>query len=176
MAILHENKYLEINDQKSKFFYDIILNKEIIKPSRIKKFWSEKFDLTLDDKIWENIFENKVKNVHEKKISVFNFKLLHNIIPCGYIVNKWNHQVSSQCNICNTKHDISHMIFDCINVKDIWMHMEDILNVKISYMKVVLGYSFHSKTKNTMFLDYLIAIVAFCAYKHWLQCNMMELT
>ena len=40
------------------------------------------------------------------------------ILPCGYVVSKWNHLVLKECNF---KEDIIHMLYEFSRIKYIWI-------------------------------------------------------
>ena len=112
---------------KSKMFYNILLKQIFIEPTAIKLKWEDEFSLDLNDNDWKNIFTTRVKNIPDKKVAMFNYKVLHNILPCGYIVNKWDNKTPAICPKCPERHTIKHMLFECDEIKGIWVQLSTCL-------------------------------------------------
>ena len=57
--------------------------------------WSVEFSFENTVNIWCYIYVQKFKCLNDNKLAEFNFKVLNNILPCGYILSKWNHNVEN---------------------------------------------------------------------------------
>ena len=55
----------------------------------------------------------RIKTMPDKKLAEFNFKVMQNNLICGHYLSKWQDSVNENCEICNTVHDIPHLLFDC---------------------------------------------------------------
>ena len=86
------------------------------------------------------------------KLSEFNFKLLHNIVPCGYVLSKWQCNINVKCEVCGEVESTKHMLFECERVKCIWKLISVALKCDISWKRVICGYPNYevSKKINTM--------------------------
>ena len=85
----HGNSISIITSQKSSFFYDILRSKMYVKPY-LENSWEHVFNTSSGHWNWKAIYTRKLINVKHRKLAEFNFKVLHNILPCGKIVSKWD--------------------------------------------------------------------------------------
>ena len=168
-TITHKNKIFSAINQKSKFFYSILVGKKIIQPLAIK-FWKNHFDLDASEVRWKNICMRKVILCPVKKLAEFNYKMLNNILPCGYYVNKWNKTVQPKCSKCDIIHDVKHMLFDCNDVNLIWQKVGETLNINFTWKKIVFGFGSASKfARNSIKLNNITSLLCFLFYKMWIQ-------
>ena len=86
----------------------MLLNKKIT-PHYMKKRWQCIFEIKLLDEDWSNIYRRKIKNQLCTKCSEFNYKLIHNLIYSGYIINKWNKSIPNTCRLCKNSDTAKHM-------------------------------------------------------------------
>ena len=56
-----------------------------------------------DKNIWQNIYHSKAKEIFEKSVAEFKYKLLNNILNNNYIVSKWKKEVQKYCSVCFTQ-------------------------------------------------------------------------
>ena len=99
-----------------KQFYINLIDLTFIPPS-INKWIQLIGDISEKDK--EKSFKVKIK-MADKKLSEHNYKIITNILPCGYIVSKWDKSVSDNCVLCKEKHDLVHLLFTCVFAKEAW--------------------------------------------------------
>ena len=57
--------------------------------------------------------QTKTKSYYPKiiKIAEFNYKILQNILPCGKVLHKWQHDISDKCNHCGEIETVEHNAF-----------------------------------------------------------------
>ena len=151
-----------IKDQKSKFFYKCLVQQKE-QPSYMQNVW-EKIFTTNDtsDIDWPIAFTKKVKNIPDKKIAEFNYKILNNLLPCNKNLFQWKLKKDPLCMYCNEIQDIRHLLFDCKIIDDLWKILEKNNDIKITWKNIVLGHSCNNDIK------VLLSTVAFCIYKRWL--------
>ncbi len=75
-----------------------------------------------------------------KKIAEFNYKLLHRIITCRYIVSQWKNDVTPYCLYCHDIETVEHMIYNCPEAQNIWKCIDTIMNINIKWKHVAIGY------------------------------------
>ena len=129
--------------------------------------WCALFDAPKFYTYWSNIFTNKIKAMYYKKFAEFNFKILHNILPCGYLVNKWNKKVKSDCMLCNEPQTTKHLLFNCKNVGLVWKNISAILKWKITWKDIVIGKQY-GEYKGP-FRNTLLTIICYAIHKQWLK-------
>ncbi len=148
--------FIEINDQKSKFFYQILISKKFQR-SPMELIWSRKFNFINDGSSWENIYKEKIVKEKYKKFAEFNFKLLHNILPCGNIVSKWNRNVNKLCAYCNDVETVEHIYYDCARIQSLWSDIGKKLDMNIQLKHLIIGY--HDNSMITYFRNRLFSII-----------------
>ena len=108
--------------------------------------------------MWKNIYTDRIRNIQDRKIAEFNFKLLHRILPCGRLIANWNVKVSQYCDFCGETETVEHMIFSCRIIQEIWNMVNSVLKVTIQYRHNIIGFVNHLSTD----LSHCITIVAYC--------------
>ena len=81
----------------------------------------------------------KIKTIPCKKISEFNYKILHNLLVTGYILSKWNKNIPPECLSCGAIDTPEHLLFQCNRVKTIWNKVGTLLKVDLSWKHIVIG-------------------------------------
>ena len=56
-------------------------------------------------------FSTKVAQEKEIKLKEFNFKLLHNILPCNKNLAKWRIKPNDRCDVCGQSQAVKHTHF-----------------------------------------------------------------
>ena len=117
------------------------------------------------------VYLRKVKQIPCKRIAEFNFKLLQNLLITGYILSKWNKNISPVCVFCNEIDTPEHQLFICNRVEGIWKDIGSALKMKLSYKHIILGLDqenvhFVNSARNT-----IISIVAYAIYCTWVKCE-----
>ena len=163
--ILYRNKYYNIKFQKSKFYYKCLLLK-IHTRGNMESIWARAFNFHNCESTWINIYKQKIISVNVVKIAEFNFKVLHNIIPCGKILNKWQGHISDKCESCNQIETTEHMLYSCNKITSIWEKVSLVLKMNIKWKNIVCGLPSSENSKNVCFLNFVISIVAYSIFKH----------
>ena len=101
-----------------------------------------------DRKFCQNIYRSKLKEIFDKRVIEFNYKLLNNILNNNYMVSKWNKQVQKYCSVCYTRVENSrHLIYECKNVVQIWNIVSHTLNFDVSWIYIILGFYYDNTQK-----------------------------
>ena len=103
---------------KSRYIYCLLLKNKSVRPYSEKK-WERILNISLSHNEWSNIYCNNFCPIKYKKLCEFKYKILLDILLCGYTVNKWNSTVSSICKYYNIKESITHMLYECKKIKPI---------------------------------------------------------
>ena len=101
----------------------------------------------------------------DKKIAEFNFKVMKNILICGHYLSKWQDSVNENCEICNTVHDIPHLLFDCDLAQYIWKKAGKALNYEFNKYEIIIIY----ESRNMIPINYMITIISYSLYKFWIE-------
>ena len=83
-------------------------------------------------------------------MSICHFKSIHQILICGKIFSKWEINVSQNCNLCNKEDDISHMLFTCVMVRNVWKDVSYVLQCELKLEHIILYHNenYHSNIDN----------------------------
>ncbi len=98
-----------------------------------------------------------------KRIAEFNYKLLHRIITCRYLVSKWKNDVTPYCLYCHNIETVEHMIFNCPEAQNIWKRIGTIMNINIKWKHVAIGYMHINR--NNLVRNTVFSFIPFCIYK-----------
>lgn len=123
----------------------------------------EKFRLPFDMSE-ETVFSRRICMEQEMKLKEFNFKLLHNILPCNSNLKKWKIRDSDSCDICNMDHTVMHLLFDCKHVFYIWNKVNIALGWTVEQYNIICG----STSENYKLDNIVITAISFFIYKEWL--------
>ena len=96
---------------KSKQAYQMLLKNKLELISCMSLYLSDyctKVNISL-----EEAFQEKLCNEKEIKVKEFNFKIMHNILPCNYKLYKWKKIDNYNCDVCGIKQDMG-IVRKCI--------------------------------------------------------------
>ena len=100
---------------------------------------------------------------HEIKIADFNYKLLHNIIPTGKNLLKWNKIDNASCIYCRKYiHDIKHMLWDCSCVYNMWKIIGNALDCVFNFQIIILGKEMFTHVNR------VISLICYLIFKKYL--------
>ena len=114
----------------------------------------DEFDFT-------SCYKRKILYIPNKQLAYFNFKILHNILPCGKMLCKWKKLVTEKCASCGSEHTVEHMLFSCPSIRFIWT-LTEIYYLDIKWHDIVLG------RENSQIFNFVSSIIAFCLFKNGL--------
>ena len=138
--ILVGDKLFDIACFSCKFNYDILISNHKLLGNKMEDFYSNEFKIENRQATWKNIYLQKLINIRIGKLRDFNFKVLHGILPCGYLLSKWHSEIRKSCNICGQIETIKHMLFECTTVKAIWRKVSLAIKINIQWKHIVTGF------------------------------------
>ena len=164
LRILHRNKHYVIMDNNSKFFYNII--KDTVCERNYMEFtWSTLFGFSNSTDIWNSIYRQKVTDCYIKKLAEFSFKILHNILPCGQSLSKWEKDISPNCEYCNLTETPEHMLFSCKRVKAIWLKISDKLHMDVRWKHLVCGFIKRHDSTKIQFYNLILTLIMYAIFR-----------
>ena len=170
IKILHGNRIFTVLDQNSKFFYEIFKSR-LNERNYMEHILSLKFMFPNNVDIWESIYIQKIKNMYVKKLAEFNFKILHNILPCGKNLSKWQKDISKFCDFCKLPETPEHMLFECTRVQDIWSNISTILKMDIRWKNLLCGFIKRDLTPKIEFYNLIFTIVMYAIFRQNSKCK-----
>ena len=121
---------VSIKNVKSTVFYNILVQ-NIGTRHHMKKCWNLKFKKNCQKIDWQNVYLRKGKLIPCKKIAEFNYKLLQNLLIMGYILSKWNKNISFTCIYCHENNTPEHLLFYCNHTKIIGEDISSALKLNV---------------------------------------------
>ena len=109
---------------------------------------------------FEFVYLNKIIGIRDLKIAEFNFKLLHQILPCKTFLCKIGVIPDNRCAWCDKGESIEHMLFTCPSIGNIWNIIAKMLKIKLTNEMLAMS------TKNVE-KDWLISLVQYLIFKRW---------
>ena len=103
--------------------------------------------------------------MYDKKLAEFNFKILHNIVPSGYVISKWEKSVSPKCLFCGINETTEHMLFSCERISVMWQNISKILNINITWKVLVCGFIQRHTSQKVDFINMMLAIILYSVFK-----------
>ena len=87
------------------------------------KQWQAKLGPNFDRLIHEKSFRNIRTVTNITKYRDFQFRLLHNKIFCNDVLFHWGIKDSQQCDYCPEKQTVTHLFYDCTQIRDFWFKL-----------------------------------------------------
>ena len=124
----------------------------------------------LGDRVEEDevlAFSTKVAQEKEIKLKEFNFKLLHNILPCNKNLAKWRIKPNDRCDVCGQSQTVKYLLYSCIYVKPLWRVTENVLGVDVSFERMLGLDVFFAHNA-------IVTLIGFLIYKEWLLYSLAD--
>ena len=161
---MFKNKLYCIKGCKSKLFY-MILTDKCKSRGNMETIYSKQFIFPNHIILWRNIYSQKTVDLKIPKLCEFNYKLLHNILPCGKVLYKWKKVQNDKCDHCGLQESAEHMLFSCNRIRNIWKLVSDVLKVNIGWKQIICGYPNHRDNPKICAINYIITIIAYAIFK-----------
>ena len=65
------------------------------------------------------------KATKDIQLSMFQFKIVHHILPTNATSHKFDIKEHDRCHLCAEKQTITHLFVTCPNVQQFWTHFTD---------------------------------------------------
>ena len=163
--LLNTGKHIiQITNQKSNFFYGI-LRENKFKRNYMEKVWNRTFDFHINTNRWSTIYIQNIVDIKDSKLSEFKYNILNNLIPCNSILYKWKRADTDKCSYCDQVETVTHMLYKCSRVNDLWKKIGSSLKLDIQWKHLVLGLQFDNECG---YSNNLILVITLCTlYKFW---------
>lgn len=170
MLFYNGKSFVDLKTEKSSMYYKILLKQKVTR-HYMEKVWQTKFKRIHSIADWKNIYVRKIKSIPCTKLREFNYKLIHNLIYPGYILNKWKPSVSRNCSYCSKLETTEHLLFECSRVEMMWKTIGEAIQVDLKFYHVIIGLDetyaeVTNKAKNT-----LITVICYSIFVSWIRCG-----
>ena len=123
----------------SKIIYSVLLSQKA-EHHYLQLSCENTLNITPGKRGWAEIYKRKIKNIVYKKLSEFNFKILHKIVFTGCIINKWNKNISANCLYCDERENPYHILYGCSRITNFWEYYSKISQSNITWKSIIIGY------------------------------------
>ena len=125
--------------------------------------------------------EGKINDIHslvfkitkETKLSIFQFKLVHNILPHRILLHKMGIVVSPGCLDCNNPETVSHMLVSCPMLEMFWSNALSWWNTnsvyKVSFNEFHILFGYNADDRKTYLLNYYFLTGKFYIFRQKLN-------
>lgn len=157
------NEIYAFKSCKSRFFYHAIVDEKLGTPQN-REVLMRIFDI--DEVNLAKAFERKISSIKDKKLCEFNFKILHNILPCNVNLVKWKKRNCEMCKLCNVAETIEHLLYNCSYANGIWNDFKQKTGFNICYKDIVIG------SENSPRTNWLVTLIAYAIFVKWCAENL----
>ena len=105
----------------------------------------------------------------EVKIIMFQYKVIHNVLPTRATLYRDGLLENAICNLCSTEEQtLHHMLMSCVvttgfcSLFQNWWHRITSENIKLSISHILYGW--HDRTKHWQVLNYCLLIAKYCIF------------
>ena len=173
VSLIFNNKVYGISNQKSRFFYSILTSK-IVTRLPMESIYSREFNFQNQTALWQSIYKQKLCDLKIKNLEEFNYKLLNNIVPCGYVINKWKANIPKYCDVCGELETTKHMLYDCDRINQIWRTISSSIKCNIEWKTIVCGFPGYSASKKLFSINFVISVIAYAIFKENSYCKFND--
>ena len=139
--------------------------------------WTDSFKKQFENNEWHNIFTLPKKTTLDSQTRIFQYKILHKILPTNKLLYIYNIKDDPSCDKCpNTIVDLEHSLHLCPVVLELWYTIAEWLSPEIDMFQyinsenIILGIYTENK------LLYNTIILAIKRYIYLNKCNNTLIT
>jgi len=165
-----------VNALRTSSIYSTLLNTIFVPPTAETKI------------LCHGLTENTIQKVYlmpfaitnEVKIIMFQYKVIHNVLPTRVTLYRDGILESPICNLCNAEEQTLHhpLIINCILTVDFWILFQDWWNQKTNETITLsishILYGWHDRTKYWQVLNYYLLIAKYCIFCTSLRGDVLD--
>ena len=118
------------------------------------------------------VYAQNFKCLKYSKFTEFKFKIIYNILPCGNLLCNWNNNYSGLCVYCGEAENITHLLYECSRIKNIWRVVTNCMKTNILLKHVSLSIQFSIENYVLQTQNICIVIISYAIYSVWCKCNI----
>ena len=156
---------------KTKEIYNILLSKKYEKPY-VENMWEKRLTNEVNNINWAEVYTQNFKCLKYSKFTEFKFKIIHNVLPCGKQLCRWNNNYSGLCVYCGEVENITHLLYECSRIKNIWRVVSNCMKTNILLKHIIIGFQFNNENYVLQNKIICIVIISYAIYSVWCKCNI----
>ena len=148
-----------MNSLKTRSVYCSLLNAVFVPPTAEMKILRHGFT----ESTIQNVYLMPFKVTNEVKIIMFQYKVIHNVLPTRY---RDGISESPICNLCNMEEQtLHHLLINCTLTVDFWILFQDWwyqkthVTIKLTTSHILYGW--HDRIKHWQVLNYCLLIAKY---------------
>ena len=109
--------------------------------------WNRDLNIFIDTQTWSNTFKICFHTITDNYIIWLQYRLLHRIIGCKYLLHKMKITDNDICDTCNNNSQtLIHLFTECDSIKQLWIDLQQWIknktniNVEFTPIIIILGY------------------------------------
>ena len=151
-----------VNSLKTSSIYSSLLNAVFVPPTVETKILRHGFT----ESTIQNVYLIPFKVTNEVKIIMFQYKVIHNVLPTRATLYRDRISESPIRNLCNTEEQtLHHLLIKCTLTVDFWILFQDWwyqkTNETITLSTSHILYGWHDRTKHWQVLNYCLLIAKY---------------
>ena len=173
--ILNVEHNTSVNTLKTSSIYSSLLKTIFVPPTAETKILRHGFTENTIQKVYRMLFA--VTN--EVKIIMFQYKVIHNVLPTRVTLYRDGLSENPICNLCNVEQQtLHHLLMNCTLTADFWTLFQDWWHQKtnetITLSTTHVLYGWHDRTKHWQVLNYCLLIAKYCIFCTSLRGDVLD--
>ena len=162
---------LAIDKLTCKTVYNTLISRQQCPPTAEKRL----IECAFDEKKRQRVYSLPFRVTKEVKLSIFQYKIIHNILYTNNILHKMKKKPHPYCPYCiNVEQTISHLLFSCYVAKSFWSEFTTWFNSispekKSSLSKDEIIYTVLDDWSSCLTLNHLILVGKYFLYTNALD-------
>ena len=148
-----------VNSLRTSSIYSSLLNTVFVPPTAETKILRHRFT----ENTIKNVYLMPFKVTNEVKIIIFQYKVIHNVLPTRATLYRDGISESPLCNI--EKQTLHHLLINCTIILDFWILFQDWWHQKtnetIMLSTSYILYGWHDRTKHWQVLNYCLLLAKY---------------
>ena len=164
-----------VNTLRTSSIYSSLLNNIFVPPTAETKILRHGFT----EKNIQKVYLMPFAVTNDVKIIMFQYKVIHNVLPTHATLNRDGTSESPICNLCNAEEQtLHHLLINCTLTVDFWILFQEwwyqktkeTITLSISHIL----YGWHDRTKHWQVLNYCLLIAKYCIFCTSLRGDVLD--
>ena len=164
-----------VNTLRTSSIYSSLLNNIFVPPTAETKILRHGFT----EKNIQKVYLMPFAVTNDVKIIMFQYKVIHNVLPTRATLYRDGTSESPICNLCNAEEQtLHHLLINCTLTVDFWILFQEwwyqktkeTITLSISHIL----YGWHDRTKHWQVLNYCLLIAKYCIFCTSLRGDVLD--
>lgn len=166
---------ITVNTLRTSCIYSSLVNTIFVPPTAETKILRHGFT----EKTIKKVYLMPFTVTAEVKIIMFQYKIIHNVLPTRATLYRDGISENPICNLCNAEEQtLYHLLINCTLTVDFWVLFQDWwyqkTNETITLSASHILYGWHDWTKHWQVLNYCLLIAKYCIFRTSLRGDVLD--